>query len=212
MGVGNGVRWLGRAMEEAVDIVLRQRARSVFGRGGLFRHLPLTGRMLEVGGGTGHGTEAVLRRMPSRQCVVADAVHVPPRRLARRMRTRDFTAVRAAADALPFADARFDAAWASFALQHLADVAQERAVAEMARVVRPGGTLMLVEDVLHAPGRGPVLAGARHFRTAVEWRRVLLRHGWDVREEMAVTWLFPPARLHWLSQRAFVARRAKTLT
>ena len=206
--MGRGLRWLGRTWDEAVDGVLRQRARTVFSRGGLFGHLPLTGRMLEVGGGTGHGGEAVLRRMPSRQCVVADPAQVPPRRLARRMRTRDFAAVRAAADALPFADARFDAAWASFALQHLPPAAQERAAAEMHRVVRPGGTLILVEDVLPKEGRSPMLASARHFRLAAEWRQVLGRHGWDVREEMAVTWLFPPARLHRLPQRAFVARRS----
>ena len=61
------------------DVLLRQRARSVFYRAGLFRHLPLTGLMLEVGAGTGHIGEAVLRRMPSRQCVMVDPVQRPPR-------------------------------------------------------------------------------------------------------------------------------------
>ncbi len=189
------------------DILLRQRARTVFYRAGLFRHLPLTGLMLELGAGTGHLGEAVLRRMPSRQCVMVDPVQTPPRRLTRRMVTRDFCAARANAAMLPFAQARFDAAWASFALQRLTPAAQEQAVAELARVVRPGGTLVLVEDVLHDAGSGTQNG---HYRSAAEWRALLSRCGWLQRDEIAVTWLFPPARLWPMRHRAFVCRRAMT--
>jgi demethylmenaquinone methyltransferase/2-methoxy-6-polyprenyl-1,4-benzoquinol methylase len=44
---------------------------------------------------------------------------------------------------LPFADAAFDAATISFGLRNVADV--ERALTEMARVVRPGGRLVVCE-------------------------------------------------------------------
>lgn len=44
---------------------------------------------------------------------------------------------------LPFADAVFDAATISFGLRNVADV--DRALSEMARVVRPGGRLVICE-------------------------------------------------------------------
>ena len=175
-----------------MDIVLRQRARSVLYRSGLFQHLPLSGRMLEVGAGSGHLGEAVMRRAPSRQCVVADPMLTPPPLLAARMARRDFAAVRAGGQALPFADARFDAIWSSFYLQRLSAAAQERVLAEMSRVVRPGGTLILIGD-------------------APPSRVQLLKHGWQQRDEIAFSRLFPPAGLHRARHRTLVCRRAMSV-
>lgn len=175
------------------DTVLRQRARSVLHRSGLFHHLPLTGLMLELGSATGHLAEAVLRRMPSRQVVLADPASVPPRRLARRMATRPFHAVRATGESLPFADDRFDAAWAGFALQRMPAAAQARVLAELSRVVRRGGTLILFGDV-----PGPSLA----------WASALRGHGWTVTQEVPFARLFPPTALRPARHLALVARLA----
>jgi SAM-dependent methyltransferase len=54
--------------------------------------------------------------------------------------------VRAAAEALPFPDGRFDVVYCYSTLEHVADAG--RALGEMARVLRPGGALYL-----HAPSR-----------------------------------------------------------
>ena len=54
--------------------------------------------------------------------------------------------VRAPAEALPFPSARFDLVYCYSTLEHVADA--PRAVAEMARVLRPGGALYL-----HTPSR-----------------------------------------------------------
>lgn len=47
----------------------------------------------------------------------------------------------ASADALPFADANFDAAWTMSTLMHLVDEEFTAAIAELGRVVRPGGLI-----------------------------------------------------------------------
>lgn len=51
--------------------------------------------------------------------------------------------VRGSAFELPFADGRFDAAVSGFVLRNLDDL--ERALAELARVLRPGGRLAMVD-------------------------------------------------------------------
>lgn len=53
--------------------------------------------------------------------------------------------VRADVTALPFGDATFDMALSVTVLQHLPPAAQERAVAEIARAVKPGGVAVLLE-------------------------------------------------------------------
>jgi SAM-dependent methyltransferase len=60
----------------------------------------------------------------------------------------------AAADMLPFADASFDAAVACLVFEHIDAV--DRAIAEVARVVRPGGrfSFFLNHPLLQTPGSG----------------------------------------------------------
>ena len=61
---------------------------------------------------------------------------------------------RAAADGLPFADASFDAAVACLVFEHIDAV--DAAIAEVARVVRPGGrfSFFLNHPLLQTPGSG----------------------------------------------------------
>lgn len=87
--------------------------------------------VLEVGCGTG----LLLRRLAP----LADeavGVDLSPGMLAR-ARERGLTVVEGDARALPFPDARFDVAVSFKTLPHVPDLAQ--ALAELARVVRPGG-------------------------------------------------------------------------
>jgi demethylmenaquinone methyltransferase/2-methoxy-6-polyprenyl-1,4-benzoquinol methylase len=68
------------------------------------------------------------------------------------------------AQALPFADASFDAITMAFGIRNVPD--RGRALTEMARVLRPGGRVGILE--LGEPRRGPLAALARfHVHTVV---------------------------------------------
>lgn len=91
--------------------------------------------VLEVGCGTG----LLLRRFAAlaREAVGVD---LSPGMLAH-ARARGLSVVEGDAAALPFPDGRFDAAVSFKTLPHVPDL--RRALAEMARVVRPGGALVI---------------------------------------------------------------------
>jgi ubiquinone/menaquinone biosynthesis C-methylase UbiE len=106
----------------------------------------LAGRVLELGAGNGRnfahypsGVTAVVALEPEpylreRALAAAAAGPVP------------VEVVDAVADALPYEDSSFDAAVASLVLCTVPD--QERALAELYRVIRPGGELRFYEHVL----------------------------------------------------------------
>lgn len=201
-----------------MDALLSHRARDVLSRSGLSRHLPQSGLLLDVGSGTGHLSEAVLRRNPGRRCVSVDPEHAPPRRLAARMAGRAWHPLRADGRRLPFADSCFDGAWLGFVLHHVPPDAQGLVLNEVARVLRPGATLLLLEDTPsdEAERRTTVAADRRlnmeplsaphHHRSPEHWRRALPEHGFQVETEVAFTRLFPRATVRRVQHRAFVCR------
>jgi ubiquinone/menaquinone biosynthesis C-methylase UbiE len=110
------------------------------------------GRVLEIGAGTG----AQLRWYAPGDHVIALEPDATMRERARRQAARaaaHVTVVDGRAEALPFPDASFDSVVSAFALCTVADPAA--ALAELRRVLVPGGALLLLEHVhLHwEPGR-----------------------------------------------------------
>jgi ubiquinone/menaquinone biosynthesis C-methylase UbiE len=102
------------------------------------------GATIEIGAGTGlnlaHFPPAV-----TRLCLVEPDPNMR-KRLHRRAAGRDDAEiVDARAEALPFPDASFDTAVITFALCSVAD--SDTALAEIARVLRPGGRLLFLEHV-----------------------------------------------------------------
>ena len=104
--------------------------------------LPEESRVLEIGAGTGlnfpfypHGANGVASELSCEMLKVArgkalpDGVHL----------------VQAGAEQLPFPDASFDAAFATLVFCSVAS--PETSFAELRRVVRPGGTVALLEHV-----------------------------------------------------------------
>ncbi len=113
---------------------------------GEWRHAllaPLAGEVLEVGAGTGanlpHYPPAVTR------LVLAEPDRHMRRRLVARARERGAEVVDAPCEKLPFADASFDAVVSTLVLCSVASL--EDALAEMRRVLRPGGKLVFMEHV-----------------------------------------------------------------
>lgn len=114
-------------------------------------HLPSDSCILEVGAGTGlnfrfyptgaHGVASEL----SREMLKIAATKNKPERIC-------FT--QSCAEALPFAEATFDAAFATLVFCSVA--APQKAFAQLHRVVKPGGHLVLLEHVRPHGVLGPV--------------------------------------------------------
>jgi ubiquinone/menaquinone biosynthesis C-methylase UbiE len=103
------------------------------------------GRVLEIGAGTGlnlshytEGVEELVLAEPSAQ--MAERLEARRSKLDRHARI-----VAATAEALPFEDGSFDTAVSTLVLCTVAD--PERALAEVRRVLRPGGRLLFCEHV-----------------------------------------------------------------
>ncbi len=108
-------------------------------------------RALDIGAGMSPGVVLAARRG-------ADVTAVEPtpfmrrvsqlRRMAQRGRAR-ITVVDGSAEALPAADGSIDALWAVNTMHHWTDA--DRAVAEIARVLGPGGRVVLVDECFDDP-------------------------------------------------------------
>ena len=119
-------------------------------------------RVLDVAGGDGYWAGAARRRG-------ADAVSVDlsrPKILRGRRLTGPPALIEADALALPFADGSFDRVMSICAIEHFDD--GELALDEMARVLRPGGELVLSADALTRAARWPQLYRAHCARYRVK--------------------------------------------
>jgi ubiquinone/menaquinone biosynthesis C-methylase UbiE len=100
--------------------------------------------VLEIGAGPGAATEELrkrARRVTSLELNYRFAVGI-----RRRSQNANGTVVQGDASALPFAEKTFSAAIAVLVLHHLGTrEAQERAFAEVFRILRPGGVFLAVE-------------------------------------------------------------------
>lgn len=109
----------------------------------------VTGRVLEVAIGTGRNVPLYPPGVEVAGVELSPAMLAPAQRRVREREGRDsgFRAglCEADAQALPFADASFDTVVCTLSLCNIPDEAT--AVAEMARVLRPGGRLLLLDHI-----------------------------------------------------------------
>ena len=131
-------------------------------------------RVVEVGGGSGRAARDV-------GATVVD----PAEGMLRRARKRGLETVRGSADRLPLRDASVDAVTIVDALHHFPN--HSMALSEAARVLRPGGVLVVREfDRSTRRGRALELAEAAvmfdsRFYTATELESAIERAGLDAR-------------------------------
>ena len=172
--------------------------------------------VLEVGCGTG----LVLERV-ARVARLAEGVDLSPGMLEH-ARQRGLSVREGDATALPFPDASFDVVYAFKVLAHVPDV--DRAIAEMFRVVRPGGHVLIevynrhsLRFLSRAIG-GARRIGASHDESDVptRWESVArasrrLPRGARVERIVGARVLTPAAPLHTIPIVGSLLRRAEHL-
>jgi len=137
-------------------------------------------RLLDVGCGKGRYARVLLERNPAARLTGLDIseqmLHSVPGGIGR---------ISAIMTDLPFADESFDGIYATESLEHAVDI--ERAIAEMCRVLRPGGKLAIIDKNAEQWGRMKTPAWERWFNRR-ELEGLLARHCRTVRSEPISYW------------------------
>jgi ubiquinone/menaquinone biosynthesis C-methylase UbiE len=137
-------------------------------------------RVADVGCGKGRFARIVKERNPDAVVVALDLAeamlrHIPP----------DIDRVAASMTALPLATAAFDGAYATESLEHAVDI--PAAVAELARIVKPGGKLVIIDKNAEAWGRLQTPTWERWFGRK-ELEKLLARHCREVTSQPISYW------------------------
>jgi SAM-dependent methyltransferase len=154
-----------------------------------------SGRVLDVGAGSGRAAIGVLLARPQARAMGVDIYSgywgIDENTPERFMRNARIAGVAGRADAragdmrqLPFGDGEFDAVVSSYAIDHLRRAERPKAIAEVARVLKPGGEflLMLVQVDWRTWVVSPLLA--HHPSQDPEpWRVWLRENGFTLEEE-----------------------------
>ena len=172
-----------------------------------------TGRVVDLGAGSGRATVGLLLARPRANVTAVDLYQGyfgiddnTPERLRQNARV---AGVADRVDAtvgdmrrLPFADGEFDAAISVAAIDHLRRDDLTMALAEAARVVKPGGQFLVVSlnvDAWIVTAMPVALHGGGYWGQSANqerWRRMLLEAGFDVTEVGT-----RPATVYFLAQR-----------
>jgi len=125
-------------------------------------------RVADIGSGKGRFARIVKERFPAASVIALDLaeamlVHVPS----------DIGRVAASMTSLPLATGSVDAAYATESLEHAVDI--PLAVAELARIVRPGGRIAIIDKSSEAWGRLETPSWERWFGRK-ELEGLLARH------------------------------------
>jgi SAM-dependent methyltransferase len=161
-----------------------------------------TGRVLDLGAGTGRSSIMVLKERPRATLVASDLFGTsftrhfgpagrPQDRLLANLRAAgvDGRATVETADMLklPFPDHAFDAIVSAYAMDHLGRNGARTALAEAHRVLKSGGDFLLIlvaNDKWAKLAFGPLLSHGGTYGPDW-WRDAAVKAGFDVREEGA---------------------------
>jgi SAM-dependent methyltransferase len=167
------------------------------------------GRVLDVGAGSGRAAVGVLLARPGATVTGLDLYRgnmgIDDNTPERFMRNATIAgaghraeAIRGDARDLPFGAATFDAVISSYVIDHLRGTDKDKALAEVARVLKPRGEfLLLIVNVDGAARLFSPHAIAHHPRQdPARWRAMLEKAGFAVEEEGT-----RPATLYWFARK-----------
>lgn len=178
------------------------------------------GLVLDGGAGSGRATVMVLLARPQAKVVALDLFAEgygiggnEPDRLRANARAAGAESrlqiKRGDLRELPFDAATFDAAVSSFAIDHLRKKDAQQSIAEMARVLKPGGQFLLM--VLNTDAYVKFAFPLLHFHmyyghggTADRWRQPLRAAGFDIVEEGT-----QPATMYFLAEKPATTAQAQ---
>ncbi|GLY47422.1 class I SAM-dependent methyltransferase [Lentzea sp. NBRC 102530] len=109
-------------------------------------------RVLDVGCGTGNLLRATAKRHPDVELFGVDPDLKMLARAERKLRTAGARLDRGYAQELRFPDASFDVVFSSLMLHHLDTSSKDEMLAEVRRVLKPQGLLVLADAVFHHHG------------------------------------------------------------
>jgi MPBQ/MSBQ methyltransferase len=147
-------------------------------------------RTLDVGAGTGFSTLGIVEQIEPKAVTMLDQSHDQLRRADAKSELADCRKLVGDAEALPFADDSFDRYVSCGSIEYWPDPA--RAIAEAHRVVRPGGTVLVVGPLSPRRRVARLVADAwMLFPTEAQYRRWFEAAGFEEIEELR---LAPPWR------------------
>lgn len=139
-----------------------------------------TGRALDVGCGKGRFARILKERNPDALVAGLDLAEAMLRFVP-----KEIVPCSASMTHLPFANDSFDAAYATESLEHAVDI--EQAVAEICRVVKPGGKIVIIDKNAEHWGRLKTPAWEKWFRRK-ELEKLLGRHCTEVSSRFISYW------------------------
>ena len=170
------------------------------------------GRVLDVGAGSGRALIGLLLARPRATGTALDiytgffgVADNTPERMMRNARIAGVAdradTLKADATKMPLPDASYDAAISSYAIDHMGREGTPKAIAEVARVLKPNGEFLLqivnpdlwVKVMMPIPHVG---LNAHFTPDPMRWRAMLKAAGFEVIEEGTA-----PATLYWLARK-----------
>jgi ubiquinone/menaquinone biosynthesis C-methylase UbiE len=137
-------------------------------------------RVADIGCGKGRFARIVKERHPSATVIALDVAEAMLRRAPQNLQR-----VAATMTALPLADGSVQGAYATESLEHAVDIQQ--AVAELARIVTPGGRIVIIDKNVEAWGRLETPSWERWFGRK-ELERLLGRYCREVSSRPISYW------------------------